>query len=234
MDERRIDVRYALQIKADGAFALRCSREVLAVFDINAPEALLRALILVLPLSVLLLLLVLAMRLRNRTKAGHTREPERVFDPQSPSHSQAETSQAGSKVETTTMKVMDVIKETTATGLEARIKQAESRGETAALAGLYLDLARARRAAGLTTAALDALRSAAGTGAMYGPKSKHAEARIGLAEAALGAGDMISACEQWQMARMALHDGGDAKEAARVDALMRQNGCPTDWVLTDF
>jgi hypothetical protein len=204
------------------------------VFDINAPEALLRALILILPLSVLLLLLALALRRRKLPDSHPSREPERAFDPQYPQPDQAETSPSERKVDTATMQVMDAIKESTTKGIEARIKQAEASGETIALTGLYLELARARRAAGLAPAALDALRSAAGTGAMYGPKSKHAEARIGLAEAALGAGDLISACEQWQMARMALHDGGDAKGAAKVDALMRQNGCPTDWVLTDF
>ena len=89
-------------------------------------------------------------------------------------------------------------------------------------------------AAGEETAALNALRSAAGEAARHGPARVHAEARIELAEAAVRAGDPTSACEHWQMARMAFLEAGEKADGEKVDLRMRANGCPTDWVLTDF
>lgn len=102
------------------------------------------------------------------------------------------------------------------------------------LAPLYLELARLCRSAGDEAGCLAALRSAAGIGAQHGPRAAHAEARIELAEAAYSSGDLHGACEQWQMARMALHEDGQKEAYARVDKRMLQHGCPTDWVLTDF
>ena len=47
-------------------------------------------------------------------------------------------------------------------------------------------------------------------------------------------GDLTSACEQWQIARTAYLESGDTDQHARIEKRMRDNGCPTDWVLTDF
>ena len=63
---------------------------------------------------------------------------------------------------------------------------------------------------------------------------EHALSRLELADAALNAGDPITACEHWQMARMAFLDAGMKADGDRIDHRMRANGCPTDWVLTDF
>jgi hypothetical protein len=81
---------------------------------------------------------------------------------------------------------------------------------------------------------MTALRSAAGYASLHGPLGCHAAARLQLAEAAYSAGDLTSACEQWQMARGAFLEDGQMDEHARIDRRMRDNGCPTDWVLTDF
>ena len=118
--------------------------------------------------------------------------------------------------------------------LQAQIDQVMKVQPNNTLAPLFLEMARHHKAAGDEAAYLAALRSAAGLGAQHGPRAAHAEARLQLAEAAHKAGDLTGACEQWQMARDALYDDGQKEAHARVEQRMRDNGCPTDWVLTDF
>lgn len=115
-----------------------------------------------------------------------------------------------------------------------RIAAAQASDDKTRLAGLYLDLARAHEQTGDDEARMAALRSAAGCGALHGPHGAHAVARLQLAEAAYASGDLTSACEQWHLARAAFLADGQTDEHARVDKRMRDNGCPTDWVLTDF
>jgi hypothetical protein len=62
----------------------------------------------------------------------------------------------------------------------------------------------------------------------------HAQARIELADLARSDGDMTSACEHWQMAKLMFHETGRRADQDRMADLMRQNRCPTDWVLTNF
>jgi hypothetical protein len=62
----------------------------------------------------------------------------------------------------------------------------------------------------------------------------HAEARIELAEIALLDGDLTTACEHWQMAKLMFHDTGRRFDQDRMADLMRRHRCPTDWVLTNF
>lgn len=116
----------------------------------------------------------------------------------------------------------------------AKIESAMERGEKTSLSALYFDLAAAYGRDGNNDARMTALRSAAGNGALYGPHLAHAAARLALGEAAQEAGDLTSACEQWQLARSAFLEGGHTEEHARIEKRMRDNGCPTDWVLTDF
>lgn len=118
--------------------------------------------------------------------------------------------------------------------LETRIEAALSQRALPELAPLYLDLARRQAAEGNLSARMASLRSAAGYGALHGPKATHAEVRLELAEAAYAGGDLTSACEQWQIARTAFQEAGLADAHARVERRMSENGCPTDWVLTDF
>ncbi len=107
-------------------------------------------------------------------------------------------------------------------------RSAEAKGEP--LAALYLALGRAKMASGAEAAALVALRSAAGFAAQQGPPRVHAEARIELAEAAVRAGDPTSACEHWQMARMAFLDAGEKADGEKVECACaptaaRRTGC---------
>jgi tetratricopeptide (TPR) repeat protein len=115
-----------------------------------------------------------------------------------------------------------------------RIDAAIAAGQNSALAALYLDLAHGYEKLGNVEARLSALRSAAGCGSLHGPRSCHAAARLELAEIAYAAGDLTSACEQWQLARIAFLEDDQTEQFARVEKRMRENGCPTDWVLTDF
>lgn len=62
----------------------------------------------------------------------------------------------------------------------------------------------------------------------------HAEARIELAELALIEGDLTSACEHWQMAKLMFHETGRRSDHDRMADLMRNHRCPTDWILTNF
>ncbi|MBY0225381.1 MAG: hypothetical protein K2Q28_06210 [Hyphomicrobium sp.] len=62
----------------------------------------------------------------------------------------------------------------------------------------------------------------------------HAQARIELADLARSEGDMTSACEHWQMAKLMFHETGRRVDQDRIADLMRQNRCPTDWILTNF
>lgn len=117
---------------------------------------------------------------------------------------------------------------------QRRIDATDERTDGPRLAAIYLELAAALHDQGDDAARMTALRSAAGLAAKYGPASDHAKARIELAECALQAGDLTSACEQWQMARASLAQSGADDEASKLDQRMRDNGCPTDWVLTDF
>ena len=198
------------------------------------PEMLLRALILVIPAATLLLLVFLVFRKTGARRPAKLEAPQKAFDDPASPETEGPVNPHANKAEAIKVEVSEPDEDMTADVLEHKIKTAQARGETALLAGLYLDLGRARRQLGLDKEALDAMLSAAGTGAMYGPKTKHAEARLELAEVAYRAGDLTTACEHWQIARTALQDDGQAKGAAAIDKRMRDNGCPTDWVLTDF
>ncbi len=118
--------------------------------------------------------------------------------------------------------------------LNKKIELALARGEKTSLSRLYCDLAAGHERLGNVEARMSALRSAAGYGALHGPGAAHAAARLALAEAAQRAGDLTTACEQWQMAKAAYQQAGDTDQQERVEKRMRDNGCPTDWVLTDF
>jgi hypothetical protein len=62
----------------------------------------------------------------------------------------------------------------------------------------------------------------------------HAEARVQLAELALADGDLTSACEHWQMAKLMFHEMGRRADQERISDLMRTHRCPSDWILTNF
>lgn len=103
-----------------------------------------------------------------------------------------------------------------------------------AVADLHLATARQKLAAGDVAEAADQLRKAIRVASRIGKKSVHADARLELAEIARASGDLTTACEHWQMARGLFFEMKRAKELEKAEALMRQHGCPTDWVLNDF
>lgn len=121
----------------------------------------------------------------------------------------------------------------TPAAVERLVEQAKTSRDPK-LPALYLHLAKSRMAAGHHQKAKDALRLAVQSATVQGQKSIHAIARMALAEAAVADGDATTACEHWQIARLLFHEIGASGEYEQADHLMRKNGCPTDWVLTDF
>jgi tetratricopeptide (TPR) repeat protein len=186
-------------------------------------DALVRDAALALPLAALALLLILLVR-RLRTKAAARRRDQvaGVLD----SSALAVTAPANETPPRDFAKdVQDIA---------TRIEAALAVGNMKPLAGLYLDLAFCHAKVGDEDSRMPALRSAAAYGAQHGPHASHAAARFELAEAAYRLGDLTTACEQWQLARTAYLEDGQMERHASIEKRMRANGCPTDWVLTDF
>jgi len=78
------------------------------------------------------------------------------------------------------------------------------------------------------------LRDTIRLAASNGLNEVHAAARLELGELARHNGDLITACEHWQIARGLYHDMKNSPRVKTTEARMRAHGCPTDWVLTDF
>jgi hypothetical protein len=114
------------------------------------------------------------------------------------------------------------------------IEKAETEGDQAALAGFRLAFARAEIARGRNEPAAEQLRSSIRAAAKSRNVSIQAEARLELAELARAAGDLTTACEHWQIARGLFHGLKQQESLGETERLMRQHGCPTDWVLNDF
>jgi hypothetical protein len=188
-------------------------------------ETLLNAAVFLIPVAAVLALLFLLPRRHRRgvpSPSGTSPEPFYAAPGRGAGTGQtaAERSQQTEpeNVETTTKKIEDAI----------------ARGQKTSLSSLYFALAGNYERLGDVEARMSALRSAAGYGALHGPPGAHAAARLALAEEAHRVGDLTTACEQWQMARTAFLQGGETEQHARIEKRMRENGCPTDWVLTDF
>ena len=205
------------------------------MFDVASPELLLRYTILALPaLGLLVLLFLLQSRYQQRHDA---QEQESTSSPEIPPRDQygiASTQALAPGATTGASSGLQVYAGETVAELEERLAVAERDGKPLLIATSYLALGRAHMANGEETEGLNALRSAAGLAALHKAAELHAECRLDLAEAAYAAGDPTSACEHWQMARMAFLDAGMRSEGDKIDRRMRANGCPTDWILTDF
>ncbi len=121
-----------------------------------------------------------------------------------------------------------------AAALVVAVHDAEASGEKGRLPGLYLSLAQCRIEAGETAAAADLLRKSilGAVGAQL--KDTHARARLVLGDLAHRSGDLTTACEHWQIARALFHELKQGRDHEAVESRMLRNGCPTDWVLTDF
>lgn len=118
--------------------------------------------------------------------------------------------------------------------VQADIVEAERAGAHDQLAVLYLSLALLDRKAGDDATAADSLRQSVVFASQTNNPEVHARGRLELGDLAQSAGDLTMACEHWQMARSLFDLAELAGESADADARMQRNGCPTDWVLTDF
>ena len=61
-----------------------------------------------------------------------------------------------------------------------------------------------------------------------------AEVRMQIGDLMATNGDLTTACEHWQIARNLFDEINDVQSRLQADDKMRKNGCPSDWVLTDF
>lgn len=119
--------------------------------------------------------------------------------------------------------------------LSAAIARAEASDDKVALATLYVQEAQGLIEASDFTRAATRLRDAIGIAALRRLPEPHALARLELGDLYMRQGDPITACEQWQIARKLFYEELSRKdEGAKLDRRMLDNGCPTDWVLTDF
>lgn len=203
------------------------------MFEFGDPHDLIGKLVVAAPVAVLAMLAALLIMRRAKKRASR-QEPLHVLGKGSPADTPIETPPGDLTSHAPQPQQQGATPEMTAAELELHVQRVEASGETAVLAGLYLVLARKLGEAGHTNRSLEALRSAAGLGAKYGPKSIHGAARLELADIAFRAGDLTLACEHWQLARMAFQEAGEREAHEHVDKRMRDHGCPTDWVLTDF
>jgi hypothetical protein len=123
------------------------------------------------------------------------------------------------------------------------VPEAEPRGETGKtsetgdageLPDRCLSLAQRRIEAGETADAEALLRKSIRGAASADLKETHARARLALGDLAHRSGDLTTACEHWQIARALFHELKKTGDHELVEGRMLRNGCPTDWVLTDF
>lgn len=118
--------------------------------------------------------------------------------------------------------------------LAGAVREAEAAGRTDELPALYLSLARHRIETGSTADAEELLRKSIRGASGAQQKEVHAQARVVLGDLAHRSGDLTTACEHWQIARALFHELKRRGDHEAVEARMLRNGCPTDWVLTDF
>jgi hypothetical protein len=113
------------------------------------------------------------------------------------------------------------------------VRAAEAEGARETLPDLYLALAQSRISDGAAAEGEELLRKILRS---TWPRSRdsHAKARVLLGDLAQANGDLSTACEHWQMARALFYELDQKGDHASVEARMLKNGCPTDWVLTDF
>lgn len=118
--------------------------------------------------------------------------------------------------------------------IKGAIETARAKSDFAQLASLNLEMGHAQTASGQADKAAHHFREAVIVASKHGFKDRHAAARLELAAIAEQSQDMTTACEHWQIARMLFHEMDQQNEVDETDRRMLRNGCPTDWVLTDF
>lgn len=95
-------------------------------------------------------------------------------------------------------------------------------------------LAQAQISSRAAPAAAGSLREVILLAAANGLADQQAAARLELGDLARQDGDLITACEHWQIARGLFHDLKNKPRVKAIETRMREQGCPTDWVLNDF
>jgi hypothetical protein len=118
--------------------------------------------------------------------------------------------------------------------LAMAVESAMSARDDVLLSRHSVQLARLLLARSARSQAATLLQSAALAARRAKLPSVHAEARLELAEMAFIDGDLTTACEHWQMAKVMFHEAGQRGDEGRVADLMRRHHCPTDWILTNF
>ena len=118
--------------------------------------------------------------------------------------------------------------------LAAAVAEAEAAGQPDRLPGLYLSLARCQLQSGQTSDAEHLLLKSIRGAANGRHKGVHAQARLALGDLAHAGGDPTTACEHWQIARALFFELKQPRDHEAAETRMLRNGCPTDWVLTDF
>ncbi len=119
-------------------------------------------------------------------------------------------------------------------GLEKRIEGLKGDPESSQLAGLYRELAAHYRNRGEYDSASATLRESLGVAMRLNLKEEQARSRLEMGEVMADKGDLVAACEQWQIARELYAETNQKNESVAIDAKMRETGCPTDWVLNEF
>jgi len=160
-------------------------------------------------LAVVALLVILAVRWRRRKKPSG--EPKRV--PRSP---------------------IDVLTGLDTPAIERAIREGKTSGQHDKLPSLYYVLAHRTIETSETARAQELLRMSIRSAETVGQEEVHAQARVTLGDLAHADGDLTTACEHWQIARALFVELKQHVDHELVEARMLRNGCPTDWVLTDF
>ena len=118
--------------------------------------------------------------------------------------------------------------------LKRRIEDEKRKIESSELARLYIELGRELRELGERQKAGVALREGLGVSIRLKLKGEQARSRLEMAEVMVDGGDLVAACEQWQIARELFVEENQTEVSKEIDEKMRKTGCPTDWVLSDF
>lgn len=178
-------------------------------------------------LAALLALFVIGILIAKKRARRHHRAPPSVatLEPVEPPAPSAEPSRI---VSAPTAAVRAPASKPVREPIAQPIAQPSSEAES------YLMQANKSLADGDTTEAAELLRQCIRAAAAAPHKAIHAKARLVLGDIAHADGDAITACEHWQIARAIFHELNDKREHAEAETRMLSNGCPTDWVLTDF
>ena len=129
---------------------------------------------------------------------------------------------------------IDIASDLDTPAIEVAIRNAKARGQYDKLPGLYYVLAHRTIETGETANAQELLRLSIRGAATADQEEVHARARVTLGDIAHADGDLTTACEHWQIARSLFVELKQHSDHEAVEARMLRNGCPTDWVLTDF